>query len=454
MRLLFAIPEYPPLYGGGIATYYSALLPELVRQGHQVRVLSGCWYLHGGEPYEVDGVWVEPLETDRIDRLLPAYSRYAALPTLHRALAAARALWEQADGGAGYDAVEVTDWGMLFAPWIAEPGPPTLVQMHGSGGQISVYDAYPGEELAGETSRMFEGSLLAHADAVHTVSQANGRFWEHQTGRTVTVSPPPLPMAEQLDVPRGATGFVAARIQECKGPQVLAEALRRLGTEAPVVEWAGRVSAHPETEEPYDTVLARNFPSVWERTLRRVGLLDPTEVARRQAAASFVVVPSLWDVYNLTAAEAMQQGAVVVCSDGAGAIDLIDDGRNGFAVPAGDDSALADAIARAAALNDRERERMGQAARATVVEMLNPAAVATVAVERYTRLGESVPSVPPPWVRTAVAPGQEADPEAFVHRIPHIDWMAKSNPIDLLRRVPLRTILHHAATRVVSKIKP
>ena len=434
LRLLFVLPEYPPESGGGIATFYGALLPALVRQGHHVHVLVGSAFTHGTAPYERDGVTVEMLETGRTERLLPAYSRYAAMPDVQRFLASARALWEQAGGGVGYDAVEVVDWGMLFAPWVAESGPPTVVQMHGSSGQIGEYDTFPGTELAGQTLRLLEAGLLTHADALHTHSQANGAFWRAQTGRKVGVSPPPLPAAAPIGGPRGTTGFVAARVQQWKGPQVLASALHRLGTDAPTVEWAGRVVAHPETGEPYDARLARDFPDVWGRTLRPIGQVLPDEVARRQANAAFVVVPSLWDVYNLSVAEAMQQGAVVVCSEGAGGVDLVEDGVNGFAVPAGDDEALAHALARAAGLTASERDEIGQAARATAVATLDPDAVAATSAERYRALVDGPRGAPPPWMAQSVAPGPAARLDAF------------------LNHLPLRTLLAHAARRVRGKL--
>jgi hypothetical protein len=41
MKLLCVIPEYPPDFGGGIATYYGALLPALARCSVSVTALIG-----------------------------------------------------------------------------------------------------------------------------------------------------------------------------------------------------------------------------------------------------------------------------------------------------------------------------------------------------------------------------------------------------------------------------
>ena len=62
--------------------------------------------------------------------------------------------------------------------------------------------------------------------------------------------------------------------------------------------------------------------------------------------ALFNLVPSLWDVFNFTAIEAMASGRPTIVSDGAGASELIEDGANGFVFRSGDANALATAIER------------------------------------------------------------------------------------------------------------
>ena len=434
MKLLFVLPEYPPDYGGGIATYYSALVPELVRQGHTADVLVGSAFTSGSRAYEHHGVSVRMLDGERTDRLMPAYSRYAATPEVQRHLAASRALWEQAEGGAGYDAVETVDWGMLFASWVAEGGVSVRVRMAGSSGQISTYDAFPGMELAGELLRLLEAGLLPAAHALHSTSRANVAFWERTVGRPVTYAPPPVvPRAPVGGVYR-PEGFVAARVQEWKGPQVLAEALRQLGPDAPVVEWAGRVIAHPKTQEPYDQVLRREYPEVWGPRVRMTGRISPDEVARRQATAAFVVVPSLWDVYNFSATEAMLQEAVLICSDGAGGVDLVEDGHNAFVVPAGDSAALADRIRQVVAMTPQDRERVGKAARETALRLTDPARVAETSLAHYADLLQSTPPPASSWVQDAARPATPVDLDSFFGHL------------------PLRTLLAHAAGRLRDKV--
>ncbi|WP_412060584.1 glycosyltransferase [Rubrivirga sp. IMCC45206] len=83
--------------------------------------------------------------------------------------------------------------------------------------------------------------------------------------------------------------------------------------------------------------------------------------------ADALVLPSHKDTWGLVVNEAMAAGLPVVVSDGAGcAVDLVAPGANGFTVPAGDPAALADRLARIAALSDAERAAFGDRSRAIV----------------------------------------------------------------------------------------
>jgi hypothetical protein len=148
------------------------------------------------------------------------------------------------------------------------------------------------------------------------------------------------------------------------------------------------------------------------------------------------VVPSLWDVYNLTAVEAMRQGAVVVCSTGAGASDLIEDGVNGFTFPAGDASALAEALQRVLTLSSEDREALSRAARATVVNQLDPQKIAAQKVRAYTSTIErSHRTDLDPWVTAAARPMQGSNP-----------------PFAFLDHQPLRDILSYTVRRTGAKL--
>ncbi|HMF96532.1 MAG TPA: glycosyltransferase [Vicinamibacterales bacterium] len=86
------------------------------------------------------------------------------------------------------------------------------------------------------------------------------------------------------------------------------------------------------------------------------------DVPARLADADLFVLPSRSEAYPNAVLEAMAAGLPIVASSVGGIPELIDDGRNGVLVPAGDSGALAAALCRV--ISDPFRaERLGAAAR-------------------------------------------------------------------------------------------
>jgi glycosyltransferase involved in cell wall biosynthesis len=425
MKLLFVIPEYSPHAGGGIITFYRNLLPELVKQGHQVHALVGSAFTSQLPSYEADGVTVEFLDHVAVDANLAKFGRYAALPELQRHLSAAWTAFDQAGRGEGFDLVETTDWGFLFVPWIIErDSPPTVVQLHGSVGQIDFHDPRRGEELSGFVARMMETQLLACADELHSYSQTNAAEWQSRTNREVLhIAPPWSPSSRSINPEKlSSHALVVGRIQYWKGVTVLCEALRLLGDRAPHVDWIGRDTTVGDASLSMSAHLARAYPDVWQTRIHPIGPMSPNEVAEFQAGAEFVLVPSTWDVLNFTCVEAMGHERVVLCSAAAGASGLITDGEDGLVFPAGDPSALADAIARFQEMSSAARIEMGKRAKLKTDSALAPAQVAKAHAERYVSVaqqGSSSSSVPNDWLNEACKPHQPlTESLAFLDRLP------------------------------------
>jgi len=103
LKLLFILPEYLPHSGGGIITFYRALLPQLVAMGHEVRVIVGSAMFaeEKANATLVDGVKVESLEQGLRDKYFEQFQTYASMPWLRKHLAAAWAMYEQAGKGEG-----------------------------------------------------------------------------------------------------------------------------------------------------------------------------------------------------------------------------------------------------------------------------------------------------------------------------------------------------------------
>ncbi len=363
MNLLCMLPEYVTHAGGGIITFYRHFLPLLARQGHQVRVIvgSGATAESTTSRRNIDGVSVETLSHRLLLKYHAMFSRYVATPGLRRYLAAAWAMREQADCGIGFDLVEAADWGLLFLPWVVDGGPPCVVQLHGSMGQIDTHDPVLGEELQGQIIRLLECAGIRQAAGAQAYSLRNAAFWQRQAGRSVErILPAWQPLiADGSRTGRLENGLVVGRLQRWKGPDVLCEALTLLGSRAPAIDWMGRDTPYERRSTMTSAHLAKAWPAVWGRHLFHRPQQPADITCRLQAEAAFMVVPSLWDTFNFTCVESMGAGTPVICSTGAGASELIENGVNGFVFEAGNAGMLAEALDRLLTLGSDERRASG-----------------------------------------------------------------------------------------------
>ena len=99
-----------------------------------------------------------------------------------------------------------------------------------------------------------------------------------------------------------------------------------------------------------------------ESNVAFVGSRDQEQLALYYAAADVCAVPSLTESFGLVALEAMACGTPVVGTRVGGLQTLIEDGESGLLVPAGDDTALAEAI-HAVLTDHRLRTHLSHGAR-------------------------------------------------------------------------------------------
>lgn len=142
-----------------------------------------------------------------------------------------------------------------------------------------------------------------------------------------------LPAGEKLAPPprRFAAGYLGAYGPD-KGVRYLMEAWKRLNYKDATLILAGRDSTHPFVRQ------------MWERfgggNVRFWGWVD--DVTDFYNAVSVYVQPSITEGFGIEVLEAMAHGRPVLCSDGAGAKDVVPSA--GRVIPAGDVNALAEAI--------------------------------------------------------------------------------------------------------------
>ncbi len=175
----------------------------------------------------------------------------------------------------------------------------------------------------------------------------------------------PLPAT----APQALKGLVVGRLQNWKGAEVLCQALRLVPEIE--IEWVGADTDWGTSGMKASEYLAASYPDVFGKRFRWIGRLERDQVAQKMKVAGFLVVPSIWDVFNLTVAEGMEAGLPVICSGSAGAEMLIQHGISGFLFDPAKPEELADSLKFVDEMSEAKRVQMGFSAQEAVKTHLN-----------------------------------------------------------------------------------
>ncbi|EFQ82059.1 glycosyltransferase, group 1 family protein [Aeromicrobium marinum DSM 15272] len=139
-----------------------------------------------------------------------------------------------------------------------------------------------------------------------------------------------------------------------KAPAELAEAYRRY---------------RELVDDPWDLDVAGDGPlrTAFEGVpgVRMHGFVQPADLADLMHTSSCFLLPSHLEWYGVVVHEAAVAGLPVICSDGVGAVPhLLQDGFNGWTVPAGDTEALTEAMVRMSSVDTTRLAAMSAGSRA------------------------------------------------------------------------------------------
>jgi glycosyltransferase involved in cell wall biosynthesis len=148
-----------------------------------------------------------------------------------------------------------------------------------------------------------------------------------------------------------------------------------VGEEAdpPAVLFVGRLSPEKGIRELVEATRGLNLVVAGDGPLRwlvpnTLGFVSHRKVERLLSQAAVVAIPSHREGLPMVLLEAMAHGRAVVATPVGGIPSLVEDGKTGLLVPAGDVAALRAAIERL--LGDPDlRRRLGAAAREKVAEL-------------------------------------------------------------------------------------
>ena len=232
-----------------------------------------------------------------------------------------------------FDAVICPDWGLGFIPWVVSNKLPVIVHLHGSIGQIDFYDPRRGSELWSKLYLLAESSIFTYADALVTHSNQNISFWNERLlfkREIILVAPAiskkDLTFNNEIRKKNKTIALVIGRIQFWKGVIQLCEAIELLDDDIKdkiLIYWVGRDTFYQSSSCNMDKYLSLKFPFIWNKIVLPVGEKSHKELENYYNEVDFAIVPSIWDMFNLTAVEHMINKKPIICSSGAGVSDFL-----------------------------------------------------------------------------------------------------------------------------------
>ncbi len=422
---------YATVAGGGGETYVREIGQGLVALGHRVSIVylyhspiardttprrvvesMSPSYRKGGDIHAADAVRVDYTAPgnihyyyNRVTVALPGAMRRglpnaAAIKAIEAALALRRVLRRIARSSGGIDLLEFPDH-MHYPSMFLRDVAPYAVRLHSS---TADWLRACGEPIGPDYRRemRLEESLLHGARIVTAPSVAMAEhaasFYRYPRSRII-VAPNPLDTemfspgqddgAGQASVGRDpstgqATGgetknlsvLYVGRLDPYKGLTTFARAARAILTAFPgaTIDIVGGESAAVD-------VFAHVPASLRERVVLH-GRVARSDLPRYYRRAAVCVVPSRWEPWGYTVAEAMACGRPVVGSRVGGIAESVLDGVTGVLIPPDDPAALADAVNSLLA-DPARRDAMGLAARERAVKQFDRSVITARMLDLY-----------------------------------------------------------------------
>lgn len=419
MKFWLLTGEYPPEYGGGIATYAAHTARMLSGRGHSVTVFASS------ETQPPGGRSEEHTSGGRVVRFgLNQAPQSAALGEFARwSYDAAAVLADYLQQEGPPDVLEAQEYlGLVYFTlqrrWLGEAGferLPVLVTAHTPLFLCYRYDGVPEYRFPGWWIGEMERFSLVAADKVVFPStwlyeDIRREYPQLIAGATVIPNPYQVDGTDRSLSLSGRQGFLfTAKIERRKGIEVLLKTFARLwdeGLEEPLILLGG---------DWYDE-LHQRWMSEWLRARYQRyiegGLLDwrgkqpPRVVRQTLGQVRAMILPSLFENYPYAVLEAMAAGCPVIVSTSGGHAEIVQDGVNGFIFSHQRRGDLEEKVGAMLALDEEGWQRMAAAAQRRVAEL---SSYEVVAPQKEAALHEAMDR----------AEEQGKRPFPFIRELPH-----------------------------------
>jgi glycosyltransferase involved in cell wall biosynthesis len=179
------------------------------------------------------------------------------------------------------------------------------------------------------------------------------------------------------------TILYTGRIDLTKGPLILLEAVDEVARRFPDVEFVIAGGRHNSiSADTLDQALQRNQR---QSHVKLLGHLPWQSLPALYQKASVFVMPSYYETFSISCAEAMAFGVPVVATRAGGLPEVVEDGITGILVPIGDPGSLAQAIVTLLGDPTRRME-MGSRGQQRVAERFTAQQVAEQTASLYRGL--------------------------------------------------------------------
>ncbi|MBL8763426.1 MAG: glycosyltransferase [Phycisphaerae bacterium] len=378
MRIVFVSYEFPPQFGGGIGTYVAAMTRILARRGHHVTVVTTT-----GAPFPQRDH--DPLlEIVRVPAVLPgACGGWNAQGQAGGEPAATLRYWQARSDAVADLLVKMTRAGTIdvieFGDYRGEantflsatvPGrrPVAAVKLHTPLVVLNRYNTHLTRQPLLES---FENHAVLSADRLLSPSMALAREMHALVPGIREIDLHPY-AADPAFLDHPATGVTEApeilyvgRLEQRKGVEALVRAASIVLEACPgaTLHLVGGDTMLGPHEPSTRAFLQRLIPAALAARIVFHGAVPRERLVERYLRARVCVFPSLFENFPNTCLEAMSLGRCVIGTDNSGMAEMIEDGRSGRVVRAGDVNHLASTLVELFQLSDAERRAMGRAAR-------------------------------------------------------------------------------------------
>lgn len=285
------------------------------------------------------------------------------------------------------DIIEASAYGGIAA-FLEDPElPPVLISGHGAFFQYKDYNRHKENEQSKLIEKLEKISFL-HADGIISHSPQSRKDILHYTSRPVYIAAIPITLENlsnnKISHTKKSFALVVGSLQRLKGPEILCKALRdeRIKKNDFFVIWAGTDNYNQTNGRLMSETLTEEYPDIWNNKVIWENTPDDNRLHQLYNDSAFIIIPTVWESYNVISVEAAFHSKPVIITDKTGSSFLFTHEKNALIIPANDEKALTEAMIHLWSSPEYCRT-MGRAAYEEIALPLSPERIISERIKFY-----------------------------------------------------------------------